>query len=432
MKIINLKAENIKNLKAIEINPNGEIITLTGKNGAGKSAVLDSIFTTLTGQRIDDAIRHGEDKASVEIDMGDFIVKKTWTPKGEYLRIEGLPKGRTPQAFLNEIIGKLSFDPLEFSKLKGKEQMTILKELVGLDFSDLDKLEQEVYEERATLNSKIKGLIAQLKNAVAPDPSIPDEEMTFKDELEKLNQLRDKKQAFEDANENVLLLKQKVKDCANDIECWRAEIQKIEAQIHGAEEQKSDYQNQIEKIIIPPEVTEAQITAVQSALEDIEKKNADIREAKRYRSLVKESNSLQKDADLLTQRLERTQQDKSTRIANAKFPLEGLSITDESVSFNGILFDRLSTGQQIKASTAIAMKLNPTARIIFIREGSLLDAAGLQAIAELAKDNDYQVWIEKVDDSGTIGIHIEDGAITSINGEKKDEPQTECITNVKP
>jgi len=135
---------------------------------------------------------------------------------------------------------------------------------------------------------------------------------------------------------------------------------------------------------------------------------------------------------LLTQRLERTQQDKSTRIANAKFPLEGLSITDESVSFNGILFDRLSTGQQIKASTAIAMKLNPTARIIFIREGSLLDAAGLQAIAELAKDNDYQVWIEKVDDSGTIGIHIEDGAITSINGEKKDEPQTECITNVKP
>ena len=43
MKILELRAENIKKLVAVEIKPDGNIVEITGKNGAGKTSVLDSI-----------------------------------------------------------------------------------------------------------------------------------------------------------------------------------------------------------------------------------------------------------------------------------------------------------------------------------------------------------------------------------------------------
>ena len=39
MKIIRLSAENVKRLVAVEIEPTGNLVEITGKNGAGKTSV---------------------------------------------------------------------------------------------------------------------------------------------------------------------------------------------------------------------------------------------------------------------------------------------------------------------------------------------------------------------------------------------------------
>lgn len=49
MKIVKLTAENIKRLKAVEITPTGALVEVTGKNGQGKSSVLDAIWWALAG-----------------------------------------------------------------------------------------------------------------------------------------------------------------------------------------------------------------------------------------------------------------------------------------------------------------------------------------------------------------------------------------------
>ena len=126
MKIVNLKAENFKKIKAVDITPEDNTVIISGKNGQGKTSLLDSIFTALTGKSRDlkKPIREGEDKATIEVDMGDYKVIRTFTEKNNNLKVVNKdgsvwPK---PQTMLDDIIGRLSFDPLDFTRKKEKEQ----------------------------------------------------------------------------------------------------------------------------------------------------------------------------------------------------------------------------------------------------------------------------------------------------------------------
>ena len=49
MNIVKLRAENIKRIVAVEIEPDGALVQITGRNGAGKSSVLDAIWWALAG-----------------------------------------------------------------------------------------------------------------------------------------------------------------------------------------------------------------------------------------------------------------------------------------------------------------------------------------------------------------------------------------------
>ena len=62
-----------------------------------------------------------------------------------------------------------------------------------------------------------------------------------------------------------------------------------------------------------------------------------------------------------------------------------------------------------------AMAGNPKLRIIRITDGSLLDAKNLEIVREMAGSRDFQVWIERVDESGKVGIYLEDGAVVADN-----------------
>ena len=419
-KIIGLMANNIKNLKAIEISPTGNMVELRGQNGAGKSAIIESIFSALTGAKLKDPIRHGEERADVEVNMGDFIVKKKWTDKGESIQVYSMTEEgkkvthNSPQTFLNEKIGALSFDPLAFQSMKPKQRVELLKKLVGLTFDDINAQREEIYEQRTGTNIKIKDCIAQLKNIEAPDPDCPDAEISYKTELDKIQTLRDKARDYEEVMELKASLESAKEGNLNDIGDLRSQIKNLEECIKRSEASIEKLKQDLTVLKIPEKITEEQIIAAETALQDIENKNVTIKAAKRYRELIRESARQKKTADEHTQRLSRLDQDKATRIANATFPIAGLKFTDDEVLYNETNFDRLSTGEQIRVSTAIGMSLNPDLKVIFIREGALLDKKNLQYIAEQANAKDYQVWVEVCADEASVGFWIENGQVTKV------------------
>jgi len=78
----------------------------------------------------------------------------------------------------------------------------------------------------------------------------------------------------------------------------------------------------------------------------------------------------------------------------------------------GVPFSQASSAEQLRVSVAMGLAMNPTLRVVLIRDGSLLDSASMQLIAEEAAKNKAQVWVERVSEDGAgCTVVIEDGMV---------------------
>src|SRR3990167_3680803 len=182
MKIIELKAENIKKLVAVEIRPDGNLVQITGKNGQGKTSVLDCLWWALAGAGNIQAspIRKGAESARIRLDLWAIVVTRTFKPGKDVgttssLIVENAEGARfpSPQAMLDALLGTLAFDPLAFARMSPKEQFDAMRGFVpGVDFDALDQMNQLDYTARTDANRKAKEERAAAgKIAIPENPS---------------------------------------------------------------------------------------------------------------------------------------------------------------------------------------------------------------------------------------------------------------------
>ena len=131
---------------------------------------------------------------------------------------------------------------------------------------------------------------------------------------------------------------------------------------------------------------------------------------------VDELTAARLEAENLTNVMEDRTKAKRAAITNANMPVSGLSFDESQVLYNGFPLEQASAAEQLRVSFAIAAAANPRLAIALIRDGSLLDEKSLADVGAMADAHNMQVWIERVDTSGKVGIVLEDGAVTSIDG----------------
>jgi len=415
MKVIQLQARNIKNLKAIDITPGDGAVVLRGSNGAGKSATLEAMMMALTGKKIPEPVRRGKKKAEVNVDMGDYRVRlclsTTGAPRLEVWDADR-KKVSSPRAFLDKIIGQLAFDPLPWTMSKPADQRQTLMELTGLDFTKANAQRQAAYNERTIINRQIRDAEGSLSCVDAPDKDTPKEEVSVAGAVELVSKLREKRAAY-------VSWKNEMAGRKDDVVFWGEKMQAIEEKIEDLRAQHADIVAK-QSIAIKAEKSTATKEPMNPTDEDIakgeagialaEQTNIAVRNAKLYREYEGKIRELQDKSQRLTDEIEEIDRTKATKIAEAEYPIEGLSVDDEQVLYNDVPVSQLSSGEQIRVATAVAMALNPTLRVICVREGSLLDDEGKQAMQDLAAERDYQLWMEVVGTEGA-GIVIEDGLI---------------------
>lgn len=423
MNILELKINDLKRITAIEICPKtGKPIILTGDNGNGKSSVLDSIILALSNTGLDDPIRHGRPSGSVKLTLGadkaEYLLERKVTKSGDKLTLtdaNGIAVQK-PQTFLNGLLGNYAFDPLEFTHLKPKEQVEALKAAAGLDFSELDSKRAEFYAERTSVARDGKEAAAQLAALTAPADDIPTEEVSAVDLIDKLRAMEDALRTVSAADAELCTARANHAQAAATVAKLREQLAAAEA----AEKELADTVNKRQAALsdaMSAAPDEEQVQAARDAITKVDETNKAVRNAAAHKALKAKVDKLRLDHANLTRRIEEIDEAKKEAITNANLPLDGLELTDEGVMVNGTFFSQLSTAEQIRVSTLVAMSQNPTLKIIIIREGALMNSANLAMIAKMAEERGFQVWVEKFQEApGDVGLHIVDGAIAFEDG----------------
>lgn len=418
MKVLRLQAENIKRLIAVDITPDGAVVQITGKNGAGKSSVLDSIWYALGGERNipGEPIRKGEKGAKVTLDLGDLIVERKWTEKGSYLAVtnrEGL-KHPNPQKVLDALCGKLTFDPLEFTRLKPEDQAKTLAALVGLDLSAIEADRKRLYEERRDTNRDVKRLEAECAGLPTEMPELLD----VKAAENEVRAVREQERSVTSHQQGVAMAETAVSNAKGALEKAQEDVIEARRKVALAEAAVTDAENRL--VIIQKSAPKSSDRTLEEALAAVRAATDSEANYNRWQLAEKSRNNLkavQSKSEQLTKQIERLDERQAAAIAACEFPLPTLEIVGGVVRFGGVPFDQCSSAEQLRVSTAIAMKMNPKLRILRIADGSLLDRKSMQMLEELAESQDYQVWLEVVESEDPTAVWIEDGAIRATTEE---------------
>lgn len=409
MKIVALQAENIKKLVAIEIKPDGNIVQITGKNGQGKTSVLDSIWWALAGSsNIQTApIRTGQKQARIRLDLGEIVVTRTFKEGKDgatsTITVENAEGARftSPQAMLDDLWDNLSFDPLAFARMSPDKQFATLRKFVpGVDFEAIDEQNKIDYARRTEINRQAKAA-----RAAADLIKVPDHLEAQVDE----SKLVDQMEAAGKHNAEIETRRARREAVRLEIDALAKRLDALQTEEEGIRASMNDKSKALESAPALPDPIDA--SEIRQKISQAKEVNASVSRKNQQLAHHSTADKLEEESEAITHAMDVRDEAKRTAIAAAKLPVEGIGFGDGIITLNGVPFNQASDAEQLRTSIALAMAANPKLKVLRVRDGSLLDEDSMQILAEMAEANDYQVWIERVDGSGKVGFVLEDGHI---------------------
>ena len=434
LKVYGLRSENFKRLKAIElIGLDPHTVVVAGKNGNGKTSLIDVVFDTLASGKhtlsVDDPIRHGAERAVNELELMDssgiprFRVRKVYKPSGNELQIrQYLPDGelsaplKSPQTVLDGFMSMISIDPMLFAKLDKEKRDALFLQVIGVR-DKLDELKVKhdaAYESRRDAKAHHKTVMSRFSLLQEPDSMTPKERVDVTELQERRKIAQDRQQALFDKHHQVNNKRAEYKPLQDAQHADQEELERLQQRMQARQE-KMDLIEQTAKQLaaelddLPkPE----DISVLDAQINNASDVNEQVRLAEEWDRAQSDLKSANKEIDKYQARLDTVAKEKLELITSAEYPIDGLSFDPENgLTFNGTAWQGMAENERVRVSTYMAMALQPTLHVLRVGSASLLDSASRAEIEAIAKEHDFQIFYELVDESGDVGVVIEDGTI---------------------
>ena len=398
VKINSLEFENVKRIKAVALTPAQSGLTVIGgKNGQGKTSVLDSLAWALGGEsyKPSEATRQGSvipPSLRVELSNGLIVERKG---KNSSLKVTDPSGTKGGQQILNQFVEQLAINLPKFLNQTSREKASTLLRIIGVGdkLFELENKEKSIYDQRTAI-----GRIADQKKKFAA------EMITYEGvPLEPLSaaELITQQQAILAKNGENQRLRNKVTELT-------AEKNRLWAKVESLKEELQKYETAYAQITLDAETACKSAEQLQDeSTEELQKNIADIDaiNIKVRANLDKEKAEIdaegyKKQYDTMSGEIEQLREQKMSLLKSANLPLPGLSVEDGELTYNGFKWDAMSGADQLKVSTAIVRKLNPECGFVLLDKleqmdvdtlnefGAWLEAEGLQAIATRVSTGD--------------------------------------------
>lgn len=436
--IIGLRAENIMRLRAVEIKPGPDgLVIIGGQNGEGKTSILESIVMALGGTKAmpPQPVRRLQKAAIVVLDLGDIIITRSFKEdQSSTLEVKSKDGARfsSPQKLLETLVGRVAFDPIHFQNLDPQKQLATLREIVNLDFTELDTRYANAYGKRTDVSRELAKLKARSASLSPFSDQLPASEVDVVELSQRVataerigDTLNDLEMRGREAAALVNETKDHITRLEKELQNWRDALLAKEAIL---KQLRADYEAKFNEA-----------KAIKSAelikeLDGVNEKNKSIRLNNERHNLDGDISDTEAELAALEKELGDVAIEKEKALTSAKFPIDGLSFNDKGVLFNGVPFEQASGADKLRTSLAMGIALNPKVRVMIIRDGSLLDNNNLAVVREMAQEHNVQVWIERVGDGDECSIIIEDGEVLEnrIENPVEDKPKVNTKGTRKP
>ena len=412
VKISSLEIENVKRVKAVRLEPTENGLTVIGgNNGQGKTSVLDAIAWALGGSRFapSEPKRDGSvipPHLTVKLSNGIIVERKG---KNSDLKVIDPTGNKSGQALLDSFVSAFALNLPKFMNGSSKEKADTLLRVIGVG----DRLyELEFNEERKYNERRAIGQIADQKKKFAAEmteyPDAPQELVSVSELIKKQQEILARN------GENQRLRSQK---------------DKLEEEANNLSQQISQLNSQLTKVLY--HLKQARKTVAElhdESTEEIERSIAEIEEINRRVRANLDKEKAEDDAkmfaeqyDALSREIEDIRKQKYDLLHNADLPLEGLSVENKELTYNGCKWDCMSGSEQLKVATAIIRKLNPECGFVLIDKLEQMDVDTLKAFGAWLEQEGLQAIATRVSRGGECSVVIEDGySIPMVHTTKKD------------
>lgn len=411
IKINALQVENVKRVKAVALEPSANGLTVIGgKNGQGKTSVLDAIAWALGGDRYrpSNADREGSTlPPHIKLTLSNGLIVER-SGKNSALKVVDTTGKRSGQQLLNEFVEQLAIDLPRFLQASNREKADTLLQVIGVgdQVRSLEVKEKEVYNRRHMIGQE-----ADRKRKYADElphyPAAPNEPVSAS------QLIRQQQDILARNGEN-----QRKRMRANQIEHeygrTAAHVSLLRSQLADAEKQLQQLEADLaiaqkDALDLQDESTDE----IERSLHEIEQINIQVRaNCDREKAEQDAAHYAQQYQDL-TKELEEIRHDKYALLDSAKLPLPGLSVEDGELTYNGKKWDCMSGADQLIAATAIVRAINPKCGFVLLDKLEQLDADTLLSFGSWLEEQGLQAIATRVSTGPECSIIIEDGFVAS-------------------
>lgn len=405
VKINSLEFENVKRIKAVALTPaqNG-LTVIGGKNGQGKTSVLDTLAWVLGGEsyKPSEATRQGSvipPDLKVKLSNGLIVERKG---KNSTLKVTDPSGSKGGQQILNQFVEQLAINLPKFLNQSSKEKANTLLKIIGVGdkLYELENKEKSIYDQRTAI-----GRIADQKKKFASEMTtyegVPLEPLSATELIKQQQEILLKNAENQQKRDKCFALQAERNRLAEKVNMLKAELEKHHNLLITAEKDMMIAFKSAEEL--QDESTEE----LKKNITDIDEINIKIRANLDKEKAELDAEDYKKQYDTMSSQIEQLREEKMMLLKNANLPLPGLSVEDGELTYNGFKWDAMSGAEQLKVSTAIVRKLNPECGFVFLDKleqmdvdtlnefGNWLEAEGLQAIAtRVSTGNECSIIIE--------------------------------------
>lgn len=427
VKINSLEFENVKRIRAVSLEPAQSGLTVIGgKNGQGKTSVLDSLAWALGGEayKPSEATRKGSvipPSLKVKLSNGLIVERKG---KNSALKVTDPSGSKGGQQILNQFIEQLAINLPKFLNQTSKEKANTLLKIIGVGdkLYELENKEKSIYDQRTAI-----GRIADQKKKFASEMTtyegIPLEPLSAAELINQQQAILAKNGENQRKRDNCYVLQAERNRLAEKVNTLKEELEKYQKLLIKADKDMTIAFKSAE------ELQDENTEELQKNIADIDAINIKIRANLDKEKAELDAEDYMKQYNLMSEQIEQLREEKMNLLKSANLPLPGLSVEDGELTYNGFKWDAMSGADQLKVSTAIVRKLNPECGFVLLDKLEQMDIDTLNEFGKWLESEGLQAIATRVSTGDECSIIIEDGYVA---GESSTVEKTEPVVEETP